>query len=140
MHIPGKSPRIITKQCSTIDLYSTIAELAEIKIEKKSEIQGESLLHLIENPSAENRAVFVETGGLYGPWPSPEKHNIFCVRLNGKKLIYNDTPETWEFYDLTKDPSELHNEYDEKSNEISSLKDLLISYLKENQIETKIFQ
>ena len=138
MHIPGKSPRIITKQCSTIDLYSTIAELAEVKIEKKSEIQGESLLHLIENPSAENRAVFVETGGLYGPWPSPEKHNIFCVKMDGKKLIYNDTPQSWEFYDLKNDPDELHNKYDENSKQINDLKKKLISHFKDNKIITKL--
>ena len=138
MHIPGKSPRIITKQCSTIDLYSTIAELAEAKIGKKSEIQGESLLHLIENPSAENRAVFVETGGLYGPWPSPEKHNIFCVKMDGKKLIYNDTPQSWEFYDLKNDPDELHNKYDENSKQINDLKKKLISHFKDNKIITKL--
>ena len=138
MHIPDKSPKLITKQCSTIDLYPTIAELAGAKIKKKSEIQGESLLNLVENPSAENRAVFVETGGLYGPWPSPEKHNIFCVKIDGKKLIYNDTPQTWEFYDLKNDPDELDNKYDEHSKEINDLKKRLIRHFKENKIITKL--
>ena len=138
IHIPGKSPRIITKQCSTIDLYSTIAELAGDKIGGKSEIQGESLLHLIENPSAENRAIFVETGGLYGPWPSPEKHNVFCVKMDGKKLIYNDTPQSWEFYDLKNDPNEENNIYEENSKVIVNLKKQLIKHLKENNIETKL--
>jgi arylsulfatase A-like enzyme len=138
MHIPDKSPKLITKQCSTIDLYPTIAELAGAKIKKKSEIQGESLLNLVENPSAENRAVFVETGGLHGPWPSPEKHNVFCVKINGKKLIYNDTPQTWEFYDLKNDPDELDNKYDEHSKEINDLKKRLIRHFKENKIITKL--
>ena len=141
IHIPHEKPQLVNSQCRTLDLYPTIGNLANIPKDKFDPmIQGSSLLPLINNQETKERDVFVETGGLYGPWPSPEKHNIFCVRLNGKKLIYNDTPETWEFYDLTKDPSELHNEYDEKSNEISSLKDLLISHLKENQIETKISQ
>jgi len=141
IHIPHEKPQLVNSQCRTLDLYPTIGNLANIPKDKFDPmIQGSSLLPLINNQETKERDVFVETGGLYGPWPSPEKHNIFCVRLNGKKLIYNDTPETWEFYDLTKDPSELHNEYDEKSNEISSLKHLLISYLKENQIETKISQ
>ena len=138
MHIPDKSPKLITKQCSTIDLYPTIAELAGAKIKKKSEIQGESLLNLVENPSAEDRAVFVETGGLHGPWPSPEKHNVFCVKINGKKLIYNDTPQTWEFYDLKNDPDELDNKYDEHSKEINDLKKRLIRHFKENKIITKL--
>ena len=93
---------------------------------------------MIENPSAENRAVFVETGGLYGPWPSPEKHNIFCVKMDGKKLIYNDTPQSWEFYDLKNDPDELHNKYDENSKQINDLKKKLISYFKKNKIITKL--
>ena len=138
MHIPGKSPKLITKQCSAIDLSPTIAELAGAKIKKKSEIQGESLLNLVENPSAENRAVFVETGGLHGPWPSPEKHNVFCVKINGKKLIYNDTPQTWEFYDLKNDPDELDNKYDEHSKEVNDLKKRVIRHFKENKIITKL--
>ena len=56
--------------------------------------------------SSENRDVFIETGGLYGPWPSPKKHNVFCIKSNNKKLIYNDIPESWEFYDLLNDSSE----------------------------------
>ena len=138
MHIPGKSPKIISKQCSTIDLFPTIAELAGIRTENKSKIQGQSLLYLIDNSSAKDREVFVETGGLYGPWPSPEKHNIFCVKIHGKKLIYNDAPQTWEFYDLKNDPNELHNIYDERSKQIGDLKRKLISHFKENKIITKL--
>ena len=138
MHIPGKSPKIISKQCSTIDLFPTIAELAGIRIENKSKIQGQSLLYLTDDSSAKDREVFVETGGLYGPWPSPEKHNIFCVKIHGKKLIYNDAPQTWEFYDLKNDPNELHNIYDERSKQIGDLKRKLISHFKENKIITKL--
>ena len=54
-----------------------------------------------KNNKAKNREVFVETGGLYGPWPSPHKHNVFCIKFDNGKLIYNDTPQTWEFYAQT---------------------------------------
>ena len=138
MYVPDKSPKIITKQCSTIDLYPTIAELAGVNITKRSKIQGVNLLDLAENSSAENRPIFVETGGLYGPWPSPEKHNIFCVKADGKKLIYNETPETWEFYDLKNDPYELDNKYDENSKEIKNLKKKLMLHFEQNKIITKL--
>ena len=138
MYVPDKSPKITTKQCSTIDLYPTIAELAGVNITKRSKIQGVNLLDLAENSSAENRPIFVETGGLYGPWPSPEKHNIFCVKVDGKKLIYNETPETWEFYDLKNDPHELDNKYDENSKEIKNLKKKLMLHFKQNKIITKL--
>ena len=50
-------------------------------------VQGKSLFSLIESKSELERDVFVETGGLYGPWPSPKKHNVFCIRSENKKLI-----------------------------------------------------
>ena len=91
---------------------------------------------MIDSP--ENRDVFIETGGLYVPWPSPTKHNIFCIKSNNKKLIYNDIPESWEFYDLLNDSSEQENIYDESSDEIKLMKNKLITHMKENNIYTKI--
>ncbi len=88
--------------------------------------------------SSENRDVFIETGGLYGPWPSPKKHNVFCIKSNNKKLIYNDIPESWEFYDLLNDSSEQENIYHESSDEIKLMKNKLITHMKENNIYTKI--
>ena len=105
---------------------------------KINNIQGESLFPLVENPNAEDREVFVETGGLYGPWPSPKKHNVFCIRLPNKKLIYNADPKTWEFYDLKNDPHEMTNLYDETLPDVIQLKKRLLSYFKENNIVTNI--
>jgi len=139
LKIPGESPREINKQCRTIDLYPTIAEIVGIPVEQLlQKIQGESLFSLVENTSQKDREAFTETGGLYGPWPSPKRHNVFCVRICNKKLIYNDTPKTWEFYDLKKDPGELNNTYDKNSNEIKQLKDRLIYYLNYNEISTNL--
>ena len=137
------APKIISKtltnQCRTIDIFPTIAEIIGQNTDNSSpKIQGESLFSLIDNPNLDDREVFVETGGLYGPWPSPTKHNVFCVRHNNKKLIYNDVPETWEFYDLKNDPNELDNIYSEKSEEIAFFKQRLVHYLHENEIDTKL--
>jgi len=139
LKIPNFEAKIIDKQCRTIDLYPTIAELAGATI-KKEEIgfQGESLIQFLNDPAADNREVFAETGGLYGPWPSPEKHNIFCVRIDNKKLIYNDTPQTWEFYNLAIDSDEENNIYDESNEDVKKMKNRLLFYLNENEIKTKI--
>ena len=96
---------------------------------------GKSLFDMIKQEENVDREVFVETGGLYGPWPSPKKHNVFCVRKNNKKLIYNLTPNTWEFYDLKSDPQELKNLYDESSELILSYKERLLFYFQKNQID-----
>ncbi len=139
LHIPGIEAKTVNEQCRTLDLFPTIAELAEIPLGKDfDELQGKSLLELIENPSNEEREVFVETGGLYGPWPSARKHNVFCIRSNQKKLIYNDTPKTWELYDLEKDPKEINNIYEENLLIVQDLKKRLIWNLNDNNIVTTI--
>ena len=139
IHIPKQSSKIIHQQCSTIDLFPTISELANVPIQNESiTIQGKSLLSFINNSETDDREVFVETGGLYGPWPSPEKHNVFCIRNEGKKLIYNDTPGTWEFYNLENDPNENNNIYNPNSIEIRIFKDKLVNHFKENNIKTNL--
>jgi arylsulfatase A-like enzyme len=140
LHIPGTKPMIFDKQCRTIDIFPTIAEIAGISLKNNEfeRVQGESLFEIIKNPNAKEREVFVETGGLYGPWPSSKKHNVFCVRINDMKLIYNDTPQTWELYNLKEDPGEINNIFDEKSSVVSSMKERLLHYLRENQIDTKL--
>ena len=138
IHIPGQSPKKIDLRCSTIDLFPTITEIVGVTKDKFDTKQGESLFSLLDNPDAKHREVFSETGGLYGPWPSPKKHNVFCVKINQKKLIYNDTPQTWEFYDLKNDPKELNNLYNENSKEVKFLKERLIHYFQENNIITSI--
>ena len=67
--------------------------------------------------SSENRDVFIETGGLYGPWPSPKKHNVFCIKSNNKKLIYNDIPVITN--DLFRDHIfDMFKMFDSKNNQI----------------------
>ena len=139
IRVPDISPKIIDKQCRTIDLFPTILELSNIPESEYSSKHGESLISLVSENNPKNREVFAETGGLYGPWPSPEKHNTFCIKYDQKKIIYNDTPEQWEFYDLKNDPDEINNVYDAiDSNTKSEYKKRLIFYLEKNNINTKI--
>ena len=139
MNIPGEESSSTDKQCSTLDIFPTIAELTGVKLDNEFDrIQGKSVIPLITGREVEEREIFVETGGLYGPWPSPKKHNVFCVRSQRKKLIYNDTPETWEFYNLDDDPKEIDNIYDENLPDVKNLKERLLYYLNENEINTKL--
>ena len=94
-------------------------------------------MNLVNDDSSKDRVIFVETGGLYGPWPSPKRHNVFCIKTKKKKLIYNDEPETWEFYDLENDPDEENNIYDKDSDIVTDLKEQLLAHFKENNIDTK---
>ena len=134
MKIPDTEKRLINEQCSTIDIFPTILELANIPSNSKLQLDGETLFSLIDNSNTSEREVFAETGGLYGPWPSPEKHNVFCYKFNSKKIIYNKTPNTWEFYDLISDPGELNNIYENKTEVVNLYKERLENYLKSNKI------
>ena len=132
------SSKTVNTQCRTVDIFPTILEMSGKNLSNlNNEIHGESLFELIEK-SNDDRESFVETGGLYGPWPSPEKHNVFCVVNKNKKLIYNDTPQTWEFYDLENDPNELTNIYDENLTDVINFKKRLLNHFEENQIVTNI--
>ena len=137
INIPGIMPKNIKKQCRTIDIFPTIMEITE-NVEKDLDIQGNSLYELINNKGSDERELFVETGGLYGPWPSPSKPNVFCIKINDKKLIYNDTPQTWEFYDLIKDPCEKNNIYKSDLVDVITLKKRLRYYLTMNDIEINL--
>ena len=137
--IPNNSSKIIHNQCNSIDIFPTIMEIAGISLDETcNNILGKSLFRLSDGTENNDRESFVETGGLDGPWPSPKKHNVFCIRHNGKKLIYNDTPTTWEFYDLVKDPKETQNIYDESLEEVSRMQNRLLHYFDVLEIKTKL--
>ena len=139
MDYPAGIKKIDT-QCSILDIFPTCLEIADVNYSLEYDLEGKSLLPWVKkNVLMKNEEpVFVETGGLYGYWPSPKKHNVFCVRYEDKKLIYNDTPKSWEFYNLEMDPTEISNIYDENSNEVKKFKHLLIDYLSKLGIKTKI--
>ena len=138
LYIPNHQGKIIENQCSSVDIFPTILDLANSKSKTIDKKQGTSLFSLISQTENDERETFAETGGLYGPWPSPEKHNVFCLKHNGKKIIYNDTPGTWEFYNLDDDPGEIKNIFDKNSEIVNKFQERLLYYLKENNISTKI--
>jgi arylsulfatase A-like enzyme len=139
IYVPNSSPKTISQQCSTMDVFPSILDLIGIKLDNlPNHISGQSLIPLINNPDLPNRDVFVETGGLYGPWPSPKKHNVFCLRKSNYKLIYNDTPQSWEFYDLLNDPGEIKNIFDKNNSLISEMKKQMKEYFLKNNIQTNL--
>jgi arylsulfatase A-like enzyme len=139
MELPTKNKKRIDSQCSILDFYPTILDLINKKQTEEMKLEGNSLIQLIDNnEKTEEEPIFVETGGLYGYWPSPKKHNVFCVRTNNYKLIYNETPQKWEFYDLKKDPDEKFNIYDKDINEITKLKQIIKKYFEKNEIKINV--
>ncbi len=93
----------------SIDILPTLLDILKIKEEDNyKKIGGKSFLPFIKG-IIENRVAYSETGGLDGPTPSPEKHNIKAVRTNKWKLIYNETNKKKELYNLIDDKEEKNN-------------------------------
>ena len=92
-----------------IDILPTILDTLKIKPkENYKKIIGKSFLPFFKGRIDERHA-YSETGGLGGPTPSPEKHNVKSIRTNRWKLIYNETNNKKELYDLDSDKEEKIN-------------------------------
>lgn len=135
-----KQKGVTTEQfVMNIDLAPTFLQLAGIKIPE--EMQGKSLLPLLEKKKATLRkAIFYHyyENGEHAVSPH------FGVRTNRYKLIrFYKRYNGWEFYDLDKDPNELHNCYQEKGYEriIQQMKSLLLDEIrdKEDKLAEDIF-
>lgn len=112
--------------CMNIDFAPTLLDFANVPI--PADIQGTSLKPILRNngetPSNWRKAVY------YHYYEYPAEHSVkrhYGIRTQDFKLIhfYNDI-DTWEMYDLKKDPHEQNNlygnpEYANKQRELSTL-------------------
>ena len=133
----------ISELVRAIDVMPTILDCLQVSTDQSClRMQGQSLLNLINQTTDQNKSktdedsefqkiAYSETGGVNGPWPSPNAPNIKCVRTKKWKLIHNLTPDTWELYNLKNDPQELKNVVDEYPLVVTKLKDKLQSIIDE---------
>lgn len=119
----------------SIDIMPTLLEVLDIKENSITKINGKSLTPIIKGEEKEKRVAFSETGGLFGPYPSPKKPNVKAIRTQEWKLIYNVTPNTKELYNLVDDPNEENNLIGKGFEEEKLLWSLL---KKEGKMESKI--
>ena len=105
----------ITEMVQNIDYAPTFLELAGATV--PDDIQGVSLLPLLkgEHPSDWRTSLY------YHFYEYPAEHSVkrhYGVRTETHKLIhfYNDI-DVWELYDLTADPTEMHNIYGQPGTE-----------------------
>lgn len=104
-----KAGSVVNEMIQNIDFAPTFLDYAGIEVPK--EIQGESFRKLVKGDEVQWRDAIYYTYYEY-----PGEHNVarhHGVRTDRYKLIhfYYDT-DTWELYDLEKDPSEMNNLYD----------------------------
>lgn len=104
---PTLQGRRIEGMTSTMDILPTVLEMAGIAPEPGLH-RGISLLSQVGG-TPEDRALYIETGGVRGPNPSPHYPNIKGIRTRDWKFIFNATTWDFELYNLTKDPLETVN-------------------------------
>mgnify|MGYP006081352973 CR=1 FL=1 len=114
----------------SIDIFPTLLELAGIKTKVNG--SGESFSKYLKNSNEEldnKKYVYSETGAIQGPYPSPMKPNVFCIKTQNHKLIYLKTIEEWKLFNLKDDPNEINNIYNENDEISKKLSKKLIDWI-----------
>jgi arylsulfatase A-like enzyme len=93
---------------STVDVSPTI--LHSFGLDPVPAFQGHSLLPFEEYPKNE---AFGEAIDKHGPTERGASHGVFFYREGDLKVIYREKDDSWELYDLKKDPKELNNAVNE---------------------------
>ena len=107
----GKFPKNVEVKnlIRSVDIMPSILDYLNInEVENYKKIQGKTFLPMVRG-GEEERIAYSETGGLGGPTPSPDEHNVFSVRTNKWKLIFNKTNKKKEFYNILEDKEEENN-------------------------------
>ena len=104
---PGINQIEIAQQVRTIDFMPTILNYLEIKQDQSYEnMEGVSLLPLMNGKSMEEKIAFSETGNPLDDKKPPKEPNTKSIRTSKWKLIINEYNNTRELYDLENDPDE----------------------------------
>ena len=106
----GINPIEINQQVRTIDFMPTILNYLEIKQDQSYEnMDGVSLLPLMNGNSMEEKIAFSETGNPLDDKKPPKEPNTKSIRTSKWKLVINEYNDTKELYDLENDPDETNN-------------------------------
>ena len=125
IHFPGTLPenREIATTAAHIDLLPTILDLCNIQTPENSQIEGRSLIPLLEGNDHEfrYRTLFFEWGRGF-----PIPYRNFAVMKGGYKLVGNTDQQSglegFELFDLTATPDESKNIITENREKAQSLK------------------
>ena len=115
---------------SSLQLFPTILDLCQIKFDSKINLPSLKP-YFIGNFDTKIGLpyVFTETGGLQGPFPSPEDPNVFCIKNSRYKLIFFKTSKEWKMFDLIEDPKEEKNIFGMQIKEEKILQEKLTKWI-----------
>ena len=108
--VPNYEKRKIEQQIRTVDFMPTILEILDFPLDESySNLDGVSLLPLIEGKSIDELYAFSETGNPLDQKEPPQEPNVKSIRTSNWKLIFNEYDGSKELYDLKLDPNENKN-------------------------------
>lgn len=108
-----------------LDCAQTFLDIAGVP--QPSHMQGHSLLPLLRGETPESWRTSIYYHYYEGEGNTHNVYKHYGVRTQRYKLVYFYTLGEWEFYDLEKDPNEMHSEYDnsEYTEQVKALKEEL---------------
>ncbi len=124
IHLPGSGASTIANVVSLADIMPTVLQKA--KLDVPAQVQGQSLLPLIESKPQDARSVYSETflPRLHFNWSE-------LRAIENQKYHFIDAPQP-ELYDLSKDPNETQNLFDQKRAVSEEMRALLAQTIKQN--------
>jgi arylsulfatase A-like enzyme len=139
---PGLAPRTIDGLAQAVDLAPTLLSLLGLK--SPDDFRGKSLLPLIRGNPPVNRHVFA--GAAFAPSDkNPFFHHPSVIisardqqwKLIMERLSYSAGPQdSWELYDLKKDPDELTNLAEKRPEAVRELRQAIRNWLKDIKAES----
>ncbi|HEX4486346.1 MAG TPA: sulfatase-like hydrolase/transferase, partial [Terriglobales bacterium] len=124
VHLPGQAAKKIENVVNLADLMPTVLE--SVKVPVPTQVQGKSLLPLIADKPTDPRNLYAETflPRLHFNWSELRS-------VENQKYHFIDAPKA-ELYDVSKDPGETQNLFDQKKAVSEEMRALLARIIKEN--------
>lgn len=118
------------KLLTSIELFPTLLQLGKVNYEMGTKQRSfANYLLGLDDSFEDDDYCFSETGGLQGPFPSPETPNVFSIKTLKYKLIYFKSIEKFELYNLIDDPKEQKNLFGTNNEIESELKIKLLNWI-----------
>ncbi len=126
--------KTIKTQVRQVDIFPTIADI--VGIEPISQIDGVSLLPLINDQDIEELPAYIESP----PTVTGDLKKIVGVRTSKYKFLksLDETKKIFELYDLENDPLEENNVAENSPKIISNMENMLTKISSTNNISSKI--
>ena len=105
-----KESKLVKQQIRHVDFMPTILDDLDIPLDQNfKEIDGVSLVPIINGEQTNEQIAYTETGNPLGSNAPPKEPNTKSVRTSKWKLIHNEYDNSKELYDLENDPNEDEN-------------------------------